>query len=244
MAAKGRELPAEIERRMTAARERARRHDARGWRDELKRWYDLFDKLGLGFPSLGFRLEPISMAGRIRLVIRHGAVARLIGPDASRRTLPRSLLPALIVTLDAPDDVLRAAFEAELRKAREQYPFPVMKQGKKSKISHKPWPDIFLRWINHDVLPLAEFLAWRSGFGSQGKDDYPDVTFARWRDKGKETTAVTMASLFRAIKSLPKLDREVATSSDDFSDDDRKLLVELTADFEAAERAKAHDPDG
>lgn len=242
MAARGRELPDGIARQMLVAADRARRHDARGWRDELRRWHDLFDELRLGFPSLSSRLEPISIAGQDKAQIRHAAVARLIGPHASRRELPRSLLPAIVVTLDAPDDVLRAAFEAELRKAREQHPFPLMKQGRKSVISHKPWPEVFASWIGNDILPLAEFLVWRSRCGSQGKDDYPDATFARWRNKDKGTTAVTKVALSKAIESLPKLDREVATSSDHFSDDDRKFLAKLTADFEAAEKAKAHDP--
>ena len=243
MAARGRDLPDGIKGLMDEARERAKRlgDSLRGWRSELLRWHDLSIDVELGLSRVDFKIENVSTINSEKRVIRSAPIAQLVGPDATNLVLPTYVLPAIVLTLDAPDVEIRAAFEAKLSEARECYPPPLKKPGRLSGDRQRSWHDIFRNWRDHDILPLAEFIAWRSTLSEHEREKYPMATFARWRDRDKGTTAQAEKVLNKAISNLPMLNRAPWGAEDDLGEEALQLVKDWTPHFEAVAKTANYD---
>jgi hypothetical protein len=125
------------------------------------------------------------------------------------RTLHPNELPALLISLNAPDDVIREHFETALRAARERHPSHVRKPGPKA-LNARFGEQQFYTWWRYKILPLAALLAWRT----RQKDKISDVQLGLWlgfdEDRAAKEIELAKKALQGALDSIPALAAQVA----------------------------------
>jgi hypothetical protein len=121
-------------------------------------------------------------------------------------------LPALLINLNAPDDIIREQFEAALRAARERHPSHVRKPGPPALNARFGEPQ-FYRWRRYKILPLVDLLAWRT----RQKGKISDVQIGLWlgfdEDRAAKEIEAAKKELFKAIDSIPALAAQVASEA-------------------------------
>ena len=75
------------------------------------------------------RLERRNIAGKTRIFLPGAPLAQLVKPGATTCTFQAHLLPALVVNINAPDEIVRAQFENALAQARKLFPVAFSKPG-------------------------------------------------------------------------------------------------------------------
>ena len=239
-----RDLPDEVKSLMEAARARAAKLDMAGWRDELWRWHDRSLRLGLGLPSLNHKTRTFSTSDLYSRGLVAPSIARIVGPG-DRGTVLRSFeLPAIVLTLDAPDSEIRAQFEGALAEARRRFPLAFERPGRKGVDRALPWQETFNRWNNHGILPWAEFMAWRSKVGAGSPKQWPDARFAEWRGKDRSTVPETRMALRKAICNLPRLHHVLQQAAVGLDEGEEATAREWGAAYVERERAKPSEAEG
>lgn len=117
--------------------------------------------------------------------------------------LPRERMPALIVNLSAPDELILEAVKRELEK-RKHSSAPVRKPGRHA-LSRYFDRYTFDKWQNNRIVELAELLAWRSKLAAEKKRLYPNCVFGEWLNKDANQTNKAKGVLKDAIARLPAI---------------------------------------
>jgi hypothetical protein len=117
--------------------------------------------------------------------------------------LPRERMPALIVNLNAPDELILEAVKRELEK-RKNSSAPVRKPGRHA-LSRYFDRYTFDKWQNNRIVELAELLAWRSKLAAGKKRLYPNCVLGDWLNKDANQTNKAKEVLKGAIACLPAI---------------------------------------
>lgn len=128
------------------------------------------------------------------------------------RTIHPIELPALLVSLHAPDGVIREQFEAALQAAREKHPSPTKKPGPPA-LNTRIDKRQFSTWRTYKILALADLLAWCD----RQAEKISDAQLGRWLgfNEDRTTRDVTEArkALQRALDSIPALAAQIASEA-------------------------------
>jgi hypothetical protein len=202
--------------------------DLQGWLKELERISrHLF---GVDHP-LASRSLPLQRAGLMWNLFEDGAglhtirlgirTVRLLEPRVVTRKVngkQRSVrldvvspyeLPALLVHLDAPDDVIMTQFKAALKEARKRYPAPVAKPGRNA-LSARFTKRTFTVWLNYKIVQLAELLTWRALLGEEEQKKYPNTALGGWLGFDDKKMSLAMGCLEKAVTGIPALATQIA----------------------------------
>ena len=94
----------------------------RGWFDELRRLYELSIEQKLNLHGDDPKVERRTIAGKTRIFLPGAPLAQLVTPVSHAVPIPTHLLPALVINISAPDEIVRTQFENALAQARKQFP--------------------------------------------------------------------------------------------------------------------------
>lgn len=151
----------------------------RGWVDELRRLYELSTNNNLGLHQDDAKVAGLNIAGRTRVFLPGAPVVQLIPPTNDPVLVPKHLLPALVVNINAPDDIVRTEFEAALAEARGQFPAAFTKPGPRA-MNGEFYTRVFLSWCNARIVQLAELLAWNEARRARRLPPYPEHVLGEW----------------------------------------------------------------
>lgn len=204
-----------------------RKLDARGWRDELERLTTLLNPID--WNEWGVILDPpddyVAVNDQPPDFIGPPAMAPAFDKRQPRRTYigPPTVrlvehgdvgsnyhrihaveMPALLVQLNAPDDVIMREFERALRKAREKYSPPVASPGPKA-LNARFDERTFTMWLNNKIVELCELFAWRNGLEAREAEKYSQATLGGWLDFDETKTSRAKDCMERALSAIPAL---------------------------------------
>lgn len=117
--------------------------------------------------------------------------------------LPRERMPALIVNLNTPDELILEAVKRELEK-RINSSAPVRNPGRHA-LSRYFDRYTFDKWQNNRIVELAELFAWRSKLAAEKKRLYPNCVLGDWSNKDANQTNRAKKVLKDAIACLPAI---------------------------------------
>jgi hypothetical protein len=190
--------------------------DAKGWYDQLTRLCKLsIDKnLGLfkGDPNIVVfsRLGKPGEATETTIGQIGVPTVQFIGPREEGFRLPLERLPALVVNVEAPDEVIQSELKLWLKEVRKYVKPPVAKRGQYA-LNYCYDEDTFAKWRADKIVEFAELLAWRATLDEQTKRRYREHVLGEWVGKeSARTTSEAKATLKRALASLPALAAQIA----------------------------------
>ena len=185
---------------LAAIKARVAALNLRGWFDELTRLLRLSDHLRLDWLAADAPWRAMELAGWPM-----EEPVRLVVPEKREQPLPARILPALVVSLAAPDSVILEDFKRKLKGARRQYPQPYSSRGRAKQGKPIDWSMLFKSWCNYRIVELAELLARRH---RQPEGSKPSMTAlaARLRlNTDRNRIGRAEEALRGAIASLPEL---------------------------------------
>jgi len=185
----------------------------RGWYDELRRLRELSIKHNLGLHTDDPKVETLGAAGGPRVLLPGAPVAQFVDAQADDVSIPKHLLPALVINISASDVVIRAEFERALAQAREKYPAPFRKSGPSATNSDID-ERVCASWVKWRIVELAELLVWRAGLDAQEAKGYPKRLLGVWLGFEKSDTSKAEKVLRKAIASLPAIAAQLKYDQD------------------------------
>lgn len=136
-------------------------------------------------------------------------LVRYIPADDGGHWLYPFQLPALIVNLNAPDEVIIQGVIEALKEMRERPGSPVPKSGNKAANSYFD-ERTFTKWRRYKIQTVAELLAWRSKLDPKTPRP-PDYWLSDWIGFAEPRDFNEAVNTLRgAIKSLPYLMAQLA----------------------------------
>lgn len=135
---------------------------------------------------------------------------QLVGPDRGGYWLSRERLPAIIVNVDAPDDVIFKRLKLMLGEVRKYIKPPVAKPGRYH-LNSRFDEYTFAKWKNDKIVEFADLLAWNATLKAQGEKRYREHELGE--RLGKYTSRMTSeakATLKKALASLPALAAQIS----------------------------------
>jgi hypothetical protein len=178
---------------------------ARGWFDILRRLYELSIDHKLNLHVNDPKIQRHNIAGKTRIFLSGAPVAQLVTAISQGVPIPAHLLPALVINIDAPDEIVLEEFTIGLALARRRFPPAFSRPGPRAP-NNLFDVRTFGSWCNARIVQLAELLAWNAGRSARGLPTYPEHVLGEWiglRDKSATNRA--KATLRKALKSLPAL---------------------------------------
>ncbi len=116
--------------------------------------------------------------------------------------------PALLVQLDAPDDVIWREFRKQLQDARRHYPAPVKKPGRKA-MNARFDARKFATWRAHKIVTLHALMTWRGEISEAERSKYPQAALGHWLEFEEKKTSEAVGHLREALKAIPALRAQV-----------------------------------
>ena len=95
----------------------------RGWYDELRRLRELSIKHEVGLHADDPKVETHNVAGNPHVFLPGAPVVQFVEALPDDAILPKHLLPALVINISAPDEIIRVEFERALAAARKNTPY-------------------------------------------------------------------------------------------------------------------------
>jgi hypothetical protein len=192
--------------------------DAKGWYAELTRLYKLSVDHDLGLHKDDPNIIIIRKAGEAdgTTIGQIGvATVQFVGRRGEGFWVPRERLPALIVNVDAPDEVILRDLKRTLKAVRSHSDAPVVARGRYALNSRFDEKKIFKKWQKDQIVQLAELLAWCATPDAPERQSYPDhipdLILGKWVGKDdKEVTSEAKATLKKALASLPAFAAQIA----------------------------------
>jgi hypothetical protein len=183
---------------------------AEGWCHELLRLHELSVVQELGLHTNHSDIVVARKGGKTVVGVVPIQTVQFVGPRNEGFSLPRERLPALIVSVEAPDAVILQEFRRTLKCVREHFPPPRAKPGRRAANSYID-EATFRLWIDARIVELADLLAWRTTLDRQTAAIYPDHVLGKWLGKpDAKATSETKSMLKRALASLPMLAKQLA----------------------------------
>lgn len=193
---------------------RLRQLGVRGWFDELRRLYELSVELNLNLHADDPKVERRTIAGKTRIFLPGAPLAQLVTPVSHDVHVPRHLLPALVININAPDEIVRAQFENALAQARKQFPVAFSKPGPHA-LNSLFEKRTFLSWRNARIVQFAELLTWNVQRKARGLPPYPEHVLGGWLGlQDKIATTRAKHTLKKALASLPALAAQIKYDHD------------------------------
>lgn len=193
---------------------RLRQLGVRGWFDELTRLYELSIECDLKLHRIDTKIETLTIGGRTKIYLPGAPLAQLVAPANNDVLVPKHLLPALVININAPDEIVRKQFEMALAQARKQFPSAFSKPGPRAPNSLFD-ARTFLSWRNAQIVPLADVLAWNARRTKQGLPSYPEYVLGGWLGlPDRPATNRAKNTLKKALASLPALAAQLKYDSD------------------------------
>jgi hypothetical protein len=193
---------------------RLRKLGVMGWFDELRRLYELSVQHNLNLHADDPKVERRNIAGRTRIFLPGAPLAQLVTPVSHDVRIPTYLLPALVINISAPDEIVRTQFEKALAQARKQFPVAFSKPGPYA-LNSLFEMRTFLSWRNARIVQLAELLTWNAQRKARGLRRYPEHVLGGWLGlQDKTATSRAKGTLKKALASLPALAAQIKYDHD------------------------------
>jgi hypothetical protein len=183
----------------------------RGWFKELTRLREQALEHNPKLVAADPKIAVYRFSGARRVFLPGAPIVQLIEPQDRDVRIPRHLLPAIIVNISAPEQVIVAQFKRTLREALDKYPQPLRKPGPHA-ANYFFDERIFKRWCNARIVEFADRLAWNAKLGKPCSETRLGATFLKHRDKYE--TARVKKMLMRAIAALPALAAQLKYDTD------------------------------
>ena len=90
----------------------------RGWYDELRRLRELSIKHEVGLHADDPKVETHNVAGNPHVFLPGAPVVQFVEALPDDAILPKHLLPALVINISAPDEIIRVEFERGVGRLR------------------------------------------------------------------------------------------------------------------------------
>ncbi len=140
-------------------------------------------------------------------------IVEVIEWEKEGTTIPALALPALLVKLDAPDDVILRQVKEALKQWRKKHPFSVSPSGRKAPNAIFD-ETTFAVWRSHKIVQLGELIAWREGLRVGGQKTFPNAALGSWLDFDDKKTSKAFKLLKRALEEdLRALNAQVVFES-------------------------------
>lgn len=206
--------------------------DARGWYAELTRLFKLSVDHDLGLAELSPTIILYCKLGNpgeaTETEMGHFGLptVQLISRDEGGHWLSYERLPAIIVNVDAPDDVIFKQLKRMLGEVRKYIKPPVAKPGRYH-LNSRIDEDTFEKWENDKIVEFADLLAWNASLKARGEKHYREHELGERLGKDtSRTTSEAKATLKKALASLPALAAQIAEELES-----EQIAQQLTTDY-------------
>jgi hypothetical protein len=206
--------------------------DATGWYAELTRLFKLSVDHDLGLAELSPTITLYCKLGNpgeaTETEMGHFGLptVQLVGPNQGGYWLSGERLPAVIVNVDAPDDIIFKKLKRMLREIRKYIKPTVAKPGR-YQLNSRFDEGTFKKWQNDKIVEFADLLAWNAGLTARGEEHYWEHELGERLGKyTSRTTSETKATLRKALASLPALAAQIAEEWES-----EQIAQQLTADY-------------
>jgi hypothetical protein len=182
-----------------------------GWFKELTRLREQALEHNPKLVAADPKIEVCKIAGKPRMLWPGAPVVQLIESQDRDVCIPRRLLPAIFVNINAPERVILAQFKRALREALDKYPQPLRKPGPHA-ANYCFEKRIFERWCNTRIVEFADRLAWNAQLEKPYSEAKLGAKFFKHRDKHETSRVKKM--LMQAIAAPPALAAQLKHETD------------------------------
>ena len=199
--------PIEAEQLLKSIYTRLARLNSEGWFHELSRLYELSVDHHLGFHKEHPNVLVDRSTGNAKITVHGIEPVILFGPE-DQIILPAEMLPALLVQIKVPDEIMFSEFKRMLKMARARYgtfgakPGPASLNGRIQKTS-------FARWRSDQIVPWVDLLVWRAALPALERKQYSNSVLGEWLELSEKQIKAIKRKLIKALESLPALAAQI-----------------------------------